>query len=93
MNQAPIDTLLKHCPSMYKLVVIAARRAKELNEGAPKLVRTDLKKVASISLEEIFQSRVSYKTPEISGTSETKPRRSSSKTAEPAGTGAKKKKA
>ena len=95
MKQAPIDKLLKRCPSMYKLVVVAAKRAKELNEGAPKLVQTDLKKVASIALEEIFQSRVAYKPEEApGGESESKPRaRSAPKSAEPAGAGAKKKKA
>ena len=58
MQQAPIDELLKRCPSIYKLVVVAAKRAKELSEGAPKLVETDHKKVSSIALEEIRQGKV-----------------------------------
>ena len=58
MKQAPIDELQKQCASIYKLVVIAAKRAKELSEGAPKLVRSDLKKVTSIALEEIHQGKV-----------------------------------
>jgi len=58
MQQAPIDELLKRCPSVYKLVVVAAKRAKELSEGAPKLVETELKKASSIALEEIRQGKV-----------------------------------
>jgi len=60
MNQAPIDELMKRCGSIYKLVVIAARRAKELSEGSPKFVSTELKKVTSVALEEIRQGKVLY---------------------------------
>ena len=58
MPKTPIEDLLKQCPSIYKLVVIAARRAKELAEGAPKFIDTDVKKVTSIALEEIHQGKV-----------------------------------
>ena len=61
MQQAPIDELLKRVPSIYKLVVVAGRRAKELAEGSPKLVQADLRKAASIALEEIHQGKVLYK--------------------------------
>ena len=58
MRQAPIDELVKQCGSIYKLVVISAKRAKELSEGAPKVVGTDIKKVTSLALEEIRQGKV-----------------------------------
>ena len=61
MKQAPIDELLKRCRSIYKLSVIAAKRAKELSEGAPKFISSDLKKVTSIALEEIQQGRIACK--------------------------------
>jgi len=67
MRQAPIDELLKRCGSIYKLVVVAARRAKELAEGAPKLIEGDLKKVTSIALEEIHQGKILYKAQEEDG--------------------------
>ena len=67
MQQAPIDELLKRCPSIYKLVVVAAKRAKELSEGAPKLVETDHKKVSSIALEEIRQGKVFLEGLEVVG--------------------------
>ena len=60
MTQAPIDELVKKCHSVYKLVIVAVKRAKELAEGAPKLVQTDYKKVTSIALEEIRQGKVVY---------------------------------
>ena len=58
MKQAPIDELLKQCSSIYKLVVITAKRAKELNEGAPKLIQTDLKKVTSLAIEEVHRGAI-----------------------------------
>ena len=61
MPKTPIEELLKQCPSIYKLVVVAAKRAKELAEGAPKLIETDIKKITTIALEEIRQQKVLYK--------------------------------
>ena len=60
MAQVPLEELLARCPSIYKLVVVAARRAKQLAEGAPKLVEGDFKKITSIALEEIRQGKVTY---------------------------------
>ena len=64
MIQAPIEELLKRCESVYKLVILAAKRAKEISEGSPPLVETREKKVTSLALEEILQGRVLYKTKE-----------------------------
>ena len=61
MPKTPIEDLLKQCPSVYKLVVVAAQRAKELADGSPKFIDTDMKKVTSIALEEIHQGKVAYK--------------------------------
>lgn len=61
MANVPIDELMRQCQSMYKLAVIASKRAKGLAEGAPKFVATDAKKVTSIALEEIRQGKVFYR--------------------------------
>ena len=61
MAQVPIEELLKRCGSIYKLVVLAARRAKEVAEGSPALVDTPYRKVTSVALEEILQGKVLYK--------------------------------
>ena len=64
MAQVAMEELLKRCGSIYKLVLLAAKRAKEVAEGAPPLIETQEKKVTSIALEEILQGKVLYKAEE-----------------------------
>jgi DNA-directed RNA polymerase subunit omega len=64
MAQVPMEELLKRCGSVYKLVLLAAKRAKEVADGAPPLVETQQKKATSVALEEILQGKVLYKTEE-----------------------------
>ena len=66
MAQVPIEELLKRCGSVYRLVILAAKRAKEIAEGSPSLVEAPPHKVTSVALEEILQGKVLYKpeTPE-----------------------------
>ena len=61
MAQVPIEDLLKRCGSVYRLVILAAKRAKELSEGSPPLIDTHHRKATSIALEEILQGKVLYK--------------------------------
>lgn len=58
MSYVKIQDLLAKTGGIYKLVVLASRRAVELNAGAPKLVESDSEKVSSIVLEEIAQGKV-----------------------------------
>ncbi len=58
MSYIPIQDLLKKTDSIYKLVVLASKRATELNAGAPKLIEFNHEKVSSIALEEIAQGKV-----------------------------------
>ena len=67
MAQVAIEELLKRCGSIYRLVILAAKRAKEVAEGAPPLVETPQRKVTSIALEEILQGKVLYKVAEPEG--------------------------
>ena len=56
------DDLLKNTGnSIYKLVILAAKRAIELNNGMPKLVDHAPGKSGSIALEEIKQGKVRLK--------------------------------
>lgn len=64
MSRTPMEDLVKQCPSIYKLVVIASKRAQELNGGAPKLVETSSKKITTIALEEIQAGKVLCELPE-----------------------------
>ncbi|MBI4313858.1 MAG: DNA-directed RNA polymerase subunit omega [Candidatus Omnitrophica bacterium] len=58
----PIEPLLERIPSIYKLVIVAARRALELNDGAPRLAETDPKfKPATVALYEIAAGKVGLK--------------------------------
>lgn len=61
MSYVPLQDLLKKTGSIYKLVVLASRRAVELNAGAPKLVEFNSEKITSIVLEEIAQGKVKLK--------------------------------
>lgn len=64
MAQVPIENLLGRCGSIYKLMILAARRAKELTEGSQPLVSMPHRKATSIALEEILQGKVLYQTEE-----------------------------
>jgi len=56
-----MENLLDKTGSVYKLVILASKRALELNEGSPKLVESDSKKVSIIALEEIRDGKIIMK--------------------------------
>ena len=56
-----MENLLDKTGSVYKLVMLASKRALELNEGSPKLVETESKKVCTIALDEIRDGKISIK--------------------------------
>jgi len=65
MQDAPIDKLLDKTHSIYKLVVLAARRTIELADGAQKLVDAPVDtKPCNIALEEILENKIEYKVKE-----------------------------
>lgn len=61
MAQIAIEELLKCCNSAYRLVILAAKRAKEVAEGGPGLLESSHRKATSIALDEILQGKVLYK--------------------------------
>ncbi len=79
MIEPKIDDLLGQVDSKYTLVILAARRAREINsyysqlgegraEFIPPLVETGLKnKPLSIALEEISEGKVTAERPEAAG--------------------------
>jgi DNA-directed RNA polymerase subunit omega len=67
MSYVPIQDLLAKTNSIYKLVVLASKRAVELNAGAPRLVEADGEKISSIALEEIAQGKVKLETEKKKG--------------------------
>jgi len=65
MSYEPLEKLLdKADGSIYKLVIVSAKRALELAEGAPRLVQIDNNaKPTRIALREIACCQVRYKQP------------------------------
>lgn len=59
---ADIQKLVNIIGSTYKLVILAARRAIELGEGAPKLTDSppDMK-ITSVAIQEIMEGKITYK--------------------------------
>ena len=58
----PMEKLLEKTGSLYKLVIVAARRALEISEGSPKLVPGGGKeKPALAALREIAEGKVSLR--------------------------------
>jgi DNA-directed RNA polymerase omega subunit len=65
MIYVPLERLLdKSDGSIYKLVVLASRRALEIAEGQPKLVKDDASvKASTVALHEIAEGKVSLEKP------------------------------
>jgi DNA-directed RNA polymerase subunit omega len=58
-----LDELPEGMDSKYRLVIIAAKRAKQLHRGALPLVPSKGLKPASIALDEIFAEKVKFEVP------------------------------
>lgn len=60
MNQPGLDELRERVDSRYTLVVSAAKRARQILEGAPRYVSVESKKPVTIALQELAQGRLVY---------------------------------
>jgi DNA-directed RNA polymerase subunit omega len=56
----PLNELLKKADCKYTLVSIAAKRAREIIDGAPVLVDCSSQKAVTIALMEVAKDKVSY---------------------------------
>ncbi|MBL7070281.1 MAG: DNA-directed RNA polymerase subunit omega [Candidatus Omnitrophica bacterium] len=63
MNYVPLEKVLdKNEKSLYKLVILASKRALEIAEGQPKLIAADsATKPSTVALFEIAEGKVRYK--------------------------------
>lgn len=59
-----LDALLEKADSKYTIVVVSARRGRQLVDGAPVLEATDSKKPVSIAFAEILADRLEWEGPE-----------------------------
>jgi len=60
MIHPSLDVLVNKVDSKYTLVVLAAKRARELMSGGASLVESKSNKQVTIALEEVAQGKVSY---------------------------------
>lgn len=60
MINPSIDILVTKVDSKYTLVVLAAKRAREIMDGSTSLVDSRSNKQVTIALEEIAQEKITY---------------------------------
>ncbi|MCM0757124.1 DNA-directed RNA polymerase subunit omega [Sporomusa sphaeroides DSM 2875] len=60
MINPSLDTLVKKVDSKYTLVVLAAKRAREIMDGQQSLVESKSNKPVTIALEEVAQGKITY---------------------------------
>lgn len=59
INPSIVD-LLKKVESRYTLVVVTAKRARQLIQGDEPLIETDITKPVSVAINEISEGKVTY---------------------------------
>ncbi|MCW2277213.1 DNA-directed RNA polymerase subunit omega [Heliophilum fasciatum] len=65
MNKPSLDHLMERVDSKYTLVVLAAKRARELMDHAqPMITTTKSMKPVSIALREIEEGKLNYEQPQ-----------------------------
>lgn len=60
MIYPPLGNLLDKVDSRYTLVVAAAKRARQLADGAHKLTRANSDKPVTIAIHEIYENKINY---------------------------------
>ena len=60
MIEPSINKLLEKADSRYTLVMLAAKRARQISEGAHKLTKCDSEKPVSIAINEIGEDKITY---------------------------------
>ena len=67
MPLLPLEQLLVHVDSKYRLVIIAAKRAKQLMRGAESLIAAKSHKPTYTSLEEVAAGKLTYEAEPVEG--------------------------
>lgn len=60
MIRPALDELITKVDSRYTLVVVAAKRARQIMDGDPKLVEARSTKPVMVALEEVAADKVTY---------------------------------
>lgn len=64
MLNPPINKLMEKVDSRYSLVIVAAKRARQIIDGDEKLTDTDSNKPVTIATHEIVEDKILCKRPE-----------------------------
>lgn len=56
-----LEELLKQVDSKFSLVTMVSKRARQINSGFPRLIKTNAVKSVSIALEEIASNKITLK--------------------------------
>ena len=67
MSQVPFEDLMEHIDSKYRLVIVAAKRAKQLNRGAASLIQPRSQKPTYQALEEVAAGKLGYEIEALAG--------------------------
>jgi DNA-directed RNA polymerase subunit omega len=67
MAYIPIEDIMEHVDSKYRLVIVAAKRAKQLNRGAVPLVQARNIKPTYQALEEMATGKLGYEVESLAG--------------------------
>lgn len=60
MIEPAIGSLMEKVDSRYTLVIIAAKRARQLSEGSHRLIRSSSDKPVTLAINEINESKITY---------------------------------
>lgn len=67
MYNPSINELSNIADSRYTLVMLTAKRSRQIVDGAKPLIETSSTKPVSIAIEEIMERKIRYSRPEIKG--------------------------
>ncbi len=67
MAFSSVEPCLEQIGNRYLLVVLAAKRSRQLNRGAAPMVESKRKKCTGVALEEIAAGKISYRLKDESG--------------------------
>lgn len=67
MYRPSINELSNIADSRYTLVILAAKRSRELVNGSKALIESDSVKPVSLAIEEIVEGKITYHRPDVRG--------------------------
>lgn len=65
MIKPPLESLLDRVENKYALVIVAAKRARQLKEGALPMVDVDTGNPVTVALEEIAAGKIRFEMPRL----------------------------